>query len=187
MKIRKSHLLFGAGVVSAGALAGGIAMGLFADDSLELSGNSASFFNNYVVPVGGLSKSYPEDYAVFYGKDDGKQIELHIRSTRVTHSKYFSSPARHEAPDLTKTALMNAYCRPRKHDSLLPSSREGRFISAREEGKTLQLYYYDASGSTLFFGISVSPSTCENYKPPLSHSRVDLVNQRSDPEQIITG
>ncbi len=185
--MRKLHLLFCTGLVCTGIAAGLLFM--LHDDTypLELSGNSASFFNNYVVPVGGLPKSTIEDYNVFYGKDDGNRIELYIRSARLTAMKYFSSPDSRQAPDLTKTALMNEYCRLRKHDGLLPSSREGTFISTREEGKALQLYYYDASGRTLFFGITVSPSSCDNYKPPLPHSRVDLVNQWRYPEQVITG
>ncbi|MGP0834065.1 hypothetical protein [Serratia sp. CY85251] len=185
--MRKKHLLAIAGLACAGVVAS-LVFTLHDDKyPLELSGGSASFFNNYVVPIGGLPKSTIDDYNVFYGKDDGERIELYIRSARITSMKYFSSPESRQAPDLTKTALMNEYCRLRKHDSLLPSSREGTFISTREEGKALQLYYYDASGSTLFFGITVSPSSCDNYKPPLPHSRVDLVNQWRYPEQVITG
>lgn len=146
--------------------------------SIELSGNSASFFSDYVIPIKGVNWNNARDYTVFYGKDDGKKIELRIRSIHVSHKKYFSSTAVSEAPELTKIALMNEYCRPRKHDGLLPSSREGMFISAREEDKTLQLYYYDSSENSLLFGISVSPSACENYKPPLQSCAAPRVLDR---------
>lgn len=156
------------------------------EDTLELSGDSASFFSNYVVPLPGLRKSIPGDYQVFYGKDDGKRITLLIKAVRISQSEFFSSPTSHDVPSLTKAALVSEYCRPRSNEAVLPNSREGMFITARENGKILQLSYYDNAGESLFFSVSLGPESCKNFKPALPHSRVDLVNQRSYPEQVIT-
>ncbi|MFV8904594.1 hypothetical protein ABQ333_04980 [Serratia fonticola] len=131
------------------------------NDALVLSGNMASFFSEYLVPIAKNAGGSKLDYSLFYGYEDGKKIEISAKSIKLSHDDFQSIENKREIPELTKIELTEIYCKYSGVEPVLPATADAGFIKARRENKSIAISYYDRTGQTLFFAIGVSPSSCD--------------------------
>jgi hypothetical protein len=131
------------------------------DDTLEISGDSASFFNEYLIPMAKNAGGSNLDYRLFYGYENKKKIEISAKSMKLSHDDFYSLKNVIEVIDLTNEKLTKTYCKYSGLEPVLPNTPDAGFIMARRENKVIGITYYDRTGQTFLFGIGVSPSSCD--------------------------
>ncbi|CAB5642920.1 MULTISPECIES: hypothetical protein [Providencia] len=131
------------------------------DESILLTGSSANFFKEYVIPL-------PEDtklnnnYDVFFAYSDDSKIELGVKLKMLTHDETTNLlEFIADKPSAMQNSLLSMYCKERGFEPLMPDSPLYPFITAREKNKNIMLNYYDKSGQTLVFGFGISPTSCK--------------------------
>ncbi|OVZ82184.1 hypothetical protein [Yersinia kristensenii] len=118
---------------------------------LVLSGSSASFFSEYIVPISQTGGDIPGDYKPFYGYDNGEKILISVKNTIISQSEFHIDARDKNTFALTQKRLVDAYCN---------SKPMTFFHQAKEDGKYIQIEYYDKTGDDLLFGTGVSPDSC---------------------------
>ncbi|MGM0512989.1 MAG: hypothetical protein ACQER3_09925 [Pseudomonadota bacterium] len=131
------------------------------NDALVLSGDMASFFNEYLVPIAQNAGGTKLDYRLFYGYEDKKKIEISAKSMKLSYDDFYSLENILEVIDLTNEKLNEVYCKYSELEPVLPNTPDAGFIMARRENKVIGISYYDRTGQTFLFGIGVSPSSCD--------------------------
>lgn len=131
------------------------------DDAIEISGDNASFFNKYIVPIAQHAGGSNLDYRLFYGYEDKKKIEISAKSMKLSYDDFYSLKNVLEVIDLTNEKLTENYCKYSGFEPVLPNTPDVNFIMARRENKVIGITYYDRTGQKFLFGIGVGPSSCD--------------------------